>query len=179
MRIVWDEPKRLSNLDKHGFDFADLTEEYFLQAVVVPARGTRLQAIGSLVGSDGRRGLRAARERGPLGHLDAAGEQEGQEVCIMTGKFRPGRGYTRRRLGRGLGQPADSRPRALAEARPFAEVFPDLAESIRRSRGRPPKADAKLAVTLRLDPDTVERFKRQGPDWRARMGAALKRAAGG
>ena len=63
--------------------------------------------------------------------------------------------------------------------RPFAEVFPDLAESIRRSRGRPSKADAKLAVTLRLDPDTVERFKSQGPDWRARMGDALKRAAGG
>ena len=67
----------------------------------------------------------------------------------------------------------------LAQAKPFAEAFPDLAESIRRSRGRPPKADAKLAVTLRLDPDTVERFKSQGPDWRARMGAALKRAAGG
>jgi uncharacterized protein (DUF4415 family) len=66
----------------------------------------------------------------------------------------------------------------LAQARPFGEAFPDLMESIRRSRGRPAKADAKLAVTLRLDPDTVERFKRQGPDWRARMGAALKRAAG-
>jgi uncharacterized protein (DUF4415 family) len=66
----------------------------------------------------------------------------------------------------------------LAQARPFAEVFPDLAESIRRSRGRPPKPDAKQAVTLRLDPETVERFKAQGTDWRARMGAALKRAAG-
>jgi uncharacterized protein (DUF4415 family) len=67
----------------------------------------------------------------------------------------------------------------IAQFRPFAEACPDLTESIRRSRGRPPKADAKLAVTLRLDPDTVERFKAQGPDWRARMGAALKRAAGG
>jgi uncharacterized protein (DUF4415 family) len=66
----------------------------------------------------------------------------------------------------------------LAQAKPFSEVFPDLAESVRRSRGRPPKADPKQAVTLRLDPETVERFKRQGPDWRARMGEALKRAAG-
>ena len=57
----------------------------------------------------------------------------------------------------------------LAESRPFAEVCPELAESIRRGRGRPPKADAKQAVTLRLDPETVERFKREGPDWRARM----------
>jgi uncharacterized protein (DUF4415 family) len=52
-------------------------------------------------------------------------------------------------------------------------------ESIRGSRGRPPKADAKLAVTLRLDPETVERFKSQGPDRRARMGDALKRASRG
>jgi uncharacterized protein (DUF4415 family) len=61
----------------------------------------------------------------------------------------------------------------LAQAKPFAEVFPELAGSIRRSRGRPPKANAELAVTLPL-----ERFKSQGPDWRARMGAALKRTAG-
>ena len=76
--------------------------------------------------------------------------------------------------------PTTPRPptRSSPRSKPFAEVFPELAESIRRSRGRPPKADAKLAVTLRLDPETVERFKSQGPDWRARMGAALKRAAG-
>ena len=95
----------------------------------------------------------------------------------MTGRFRPGRGYTRADWD----EVSDNPPitaEVLAEAKPFAEVFPELAESIRRSRGRPPKADAKLAVTLRLDPDTVERFKSQGPDWRARMGAALKRAAG-
>ena len=54
--------------------------------------------------------------------------------------------------------------------------LPRLAESIRRSRGRPPKPEAKLAVTLRLDPDTLARFKAQGPDWRTRMSEALKRA---
>jgi uncharacterized protein (DUF4415 family) len=96
----------------------------------------------------------------------------------MTGKFRPGRGYTQEDWD----EVSDNPPitaEALAQAKPFAEVFPELAESIRRSRGRPPKPDAKLAVTLRLDPETVERFKAQGPDWRARMGAVLKRAAGG
>ncbi len=67
----------------------------------------------------------------------------------------------------------------LARAVPFAKAFPELMESIRRARGRPPVANPKQAVTLRLDPETVERFKAQGPDWRARMGAALKRAAGG
>jgi len=36
MRIVWDEPKRLANLDKHGLDFADLNETFFDSALVLP-----------------------------------------------------------------------------------------------------------------------------------------------
>lgn len=50
MRIVWDEPKRLANLDKHGFDFADLTMTFFADAVVRPTRAGRLQAIGRHAG---------------------------------------------------------------------------------------------------------------------------------
>lgn len=46
--IVWDEPKRLSNLAKHGLDFADLDEAFFLQAVVVPVKDGRHMAIGRL-----------------------------------------------------------------------------------------------------------------------------------
>ncbi len=48
MLIIWDEPKRLANLDKHGLDFADLTLDYFLASRVIPARGNRFQAIGEL-----------------------------------------------------------------------------------------------------------------------------------
>jgi uncharacterized protein (DUF4415 family) len=65
----------------------------------------------------------------------------------------------------------------LAQAVPFAEAFPELMESIRRGRGRPQVPNPKQAVTLRLDPETVARFKAQGPDWRARMSEALKRAS--
>ncbi len=45
---MWDEPKRLSNLDKHGFDFADLTIELFENPVVAPARDGRFVAIGRM-----------------------------------------------------------------------------------------------------------------------------------
>ncbi|MCI5073505.1 BrnT family toxin [Oricola sp.] len=44
--IVWDERKRLANLAKHGYDFAELTEDFFLSAVVLPARDRRMKAIG-------------------------------------------------------------------------------------------------------------------------------------
>lgn len=50
MRIVWDEPKRLANLDKHGIDFAEIEEQFFLSAVVRPAKAGRFAAIGRLDG---------------------------------------------------------------------------------------------------------------------------------
>jgi uncharacterized DUF497 family protein len=46
--ILWDESKRQINLAKHGFDFADLSEEFFLSAQVIPAKGGRHMAIGRL-----------------------------------------------------------------------------------------------------------------------------------
>ena len=49
--ITWDEPKRLANLAKHGFDFADLDEAFFLAAMVVPGRNNRYIAIGRLANS--------------------------------------------------------------------------------------------------------------------------------
>ena len=51
MRIVWDEPKRQANLAKHGYDFAELTLEFFLASKVVTAKDHRLMAIGRF--SDG------------------------------------------------------------------------------------------------------------------------------
>jgi uncharacterized DUF497 family protein len=46
MKIVWDEPKRLANLAKHGLDFADLDEAFFEHAIVVPGRIDRMVAVG-------------------------------------------------------------------------------------------------------------------------------------
>ncbi|WP_299438496.1 BrnT family toxin [uncultured Rhodospira sp.] len=48
MIIVWDEPKRRQNLAKHGLDFAALTSEFFLDALVGPAREDRFKAMGRL-----------------------------------------------------------------------------------------------------------------------------------
>ncbi|MBR1087301.1 BrnT family toxin [Bradyrhizobium manausense] len=39
MKIVWDEPKRRANLDKHGMDFADLNEAFFDNALVLATYG--------------------------------------------------------------------------------------------------------------------------------------------
>ncbi len=66
----------------------------------------------------------------------------------------------------------------MKKAKPFKEALPALYESIQRSRGRPKVANPKEAVTLRLDPDVVEKFKATGKNWRRSMNEALRKAAG-
>jgi len=56
MRFVWDEPKRLSNLAKHGLDFAEIAQGFdFDRALTLPARpslaeAARIRLIGELKG---------------------------------------------------------------------------------------------------------------------------------
>ncbi|MCJ2136514.1 BrnA antitoxin family protein [Methylobacterium sp. J-026] len=83
------------------------------------------------------------------------------------------------RIQAGIAADPDS-PEVTAEqardARPFAEAFPELAATLRRSRG-PQKAATKQLVSLRLDAETVEAFKATGPGWQIRMNDALRAAA--
>ena len=66
-----------------------------------------------------------------------------------------------------------------AQAKPFAEVFPALADAMRKNLGgRPRLENPKVAVSLRLDQDVVEQFKATGSGWQTRMNSALRQAAG-
>jgi uncharacterized protein (DUF4415 family) len=66
----------------------------------------------------------------------------------------------------------------LAQAKPFAEVFPDFMETIRRGRGRPAIANPRKQISLRLDGDLIEKFKSTGKGWQGRVNDALRKAAG-
>jgi uncharacterized protein (DUF4415 family) len=44
-------------------------------------------------------------------------------------------------------------------------------------RGRPPAANKKRLVSLRLSPDVLDKFKATGPGWQTRIDAALKKAS--
>jgi uncharacterized DUF497 family protein len=50
MLITWDDHKYRKNLAKHRLDFEDLTEEFFLDALILPAKHGRWMAIGELDG---------------------------------------------------------------------------------------------------------------------------------
>jgi uncharacterized protein (DUF4415 family) len=67
----------------------------------------------------------------------------------------------------------------LAQAKPFADVFPGLAEKMRKNLGgRPPLAQPKRAISIRLDQDVIDKFKASGQGWQSRMNEVLKRSVG-
>ncbi|MBV8795353.1 MAG: BrnA antitoxin family protein [Hyphomicrobiales bacterium] len=45
-------------------------------------------------------------------------------------------------------------------------------------RGRPKSASPKAAVSLRLDPEVLEYFRKTGPGWQSRINEALRKVAG-
>jgi uncharacterized protein (DUF4415 family) len=64
----------------------------------------------------------------------------------------------------------------FARARPFAEVFPELAASIARSRAAAAATKKSRQVSLRLDPDVIAKFKATGKGWQSRINAVLRAA---
>ena len=91
------------------------------------------------------------------------------------------------RIQRGIAQDPDNPEWTeddFKRARPFAEVFPELAEEMRKQRinGRlpgqrgPQKRPTKELVTLRLDRSVIEHFQRGGRGWQTRMNEWLKTA---
>jgi uncharacterized protein len=46
MIIVWDEYKRIANIEQHGMDFAKLDIAFFERAIIRPSHSKRWLAIG-------------------------------------------------------------------------------------------------------------------------------------
>jgi len=80
----------------------------------------------------------------------------------------------------GRNNPAWTRE-TFARARPARAVPPKLfgdaaAEEMLRPRGRPKTGNARVAISLRLPPETLARWKATGPGWQTRMADKLTRA---
>lgn len=87
--------------------------------------------------------------------------------------FEPGRGYTKADWDDVSDNP-EWTAEDVAAAKPFAEVFPDLAASIRK-RG---PARTKEAVSIRLDIDVVKTLRASGQGWQSRANDMLRNALG-
>jgi uncharacterized protein (DUF4415 family) len=67
----------------------------------------------------------------------------------------------------------------LAKARPAREVLPKIfgartAATMLKPSGRPKSPESKVAISLRLAPDTLARWKATGPGWQTRMAKVLR-----
>ncbi len=80
-------------------------------------------------------------------------------------------------------RPDDENPEWTREqiwqARPALEVIAEkfgreAAHALGRG-GRPVKPNRKVNQTLRLDPDVLEAYRREGPGWQALMNDVLRR----
>ena len=66
----------------------------------------------------------------------------------------------------------------IASAKPFAEAFPKIAETMRRNvGGRPKSANPKQPISIRLDQDVIAKFKATGPGWQSRINEVLRKSA--
>jgi len=48
------------------------------------------------------------------------------------------------------------------------------ADALKRGRGRPAKPNRKVNQTLRLDPDVLEAYQREGQGWQTRINDVLR-----
>ena len=64
----------------------------------------------------------------------------------------------------------------FARARPFSEMFPELAQQLRAQGGRPRLARPKVHVGFRLAADVVEGIKATGKGYNARVERVLREA---
>lgn len=99
-------------------------------------------------------------------------EQERLDAKLEEAKRRA------RALAETMSDDEDAAITAGAEADPDNPPLENL-QGFRRARGGRPRAEnPKQQVTLRLDPDVVERLKADGPGWQTRANAALRKAVG-
>ncbi len=67
----------------------------------------------------------------------------------------------------------------FARARPAREVLPEaVLAQFKRGPGRPKSESPKIAISLRVDQDVLERYRESGPGWQSRMNEALRAALG-
>jgi len=80
-------------------------------------------------------------------------------------------------MSRKLIQPTDAEDAAITAAALQDPDNPPLTDaelaSLRPRRGRPPKDQAKVQISIRYSPEVVRFFKSGGKGWQARMNAVL------
>lgn len=87
--------------------------------------------------------------------------------------FVPGQGYSKEDWDAVSDNP-EWTEEDFRNARPFAELFPELVRSMRNDERRRGLPRTKEAISVRLDIDLVEKLRASGPGWQSRVNQALR-----
>jgi uncharacterized protein (DUF4415 family) len=69
-------------------------------------------------------------------------------------------------------------PEWTAQEAAAARHFGDLSKTLQaKLRGRPKAASVKARLTVRVDPEALERWRASGPGWQTRLAALVARMA--
>lgn len=90
--------------------------------------------------------------------------------------FVPGRGYSQEDWDDVSDNPQWT-AEDFANAKPFAEVFPELAKSI-QDDGVEVIGDPTVSKVVALDRRVIEKFQSEGGDWQERINEILRKAVG-
>src|SRR3954453_582575 len=125
MKIVWDKQKRLPKIEDHHLDFADLDESFFEDALVLPSYKGRRRGIGKH--ADDLIAVIFATlgtEAVSIISMRPASKRKGSSMPTAKNK----KGYSPRDLREVRDNP-EWTAEDFAKAKPFTEVFPELAAS--------------------------------------------------
>ncbi|PYE22594.1 uncharacterized DUF497 family protein [Rhizobium sp. PP-CC-3A-592] len=182
---MWDEPKRIANLQKHGLDFADVADFEWETAFIEASHTNRLKAIGYF--RDGTAVVIFATLGTEASLIISFVRQDARKRSFRMStdyrtkaQFEPNRMYTEEDW-KAIDSPQLT-DQELSNMRPAKEVLPSSffegVKAARRGPGRPKSDAPKEPLTLRLDADVIEVFRGRGEDWRAQMSEVLRKAAG-
>ena len=87
--------------------------------------------------------------------------------------FVPGQGYSKEDWDAVSDNP-EWTEEDFRNARPFAEVFPELVRSMRNEERRRGLPRTKEAISIRLDIDLAQKLRASGPGWQSRVNQALR-----
>jgi uncharacterized protein (DUF4415 family)/uncharacterized DUF497 family protein len=175
MGVSYDPKKCSRNVRERGLSFElvrgfEWSGAYVLEDVRRDYGEPRFQALGEI---DGRLHMLVFTPRGGDVHvISACVRRIGVRSNVMRKK----------RKSRVSDENPEWTSEDFSRARPAREVLPSLygtktAAEMLKPRGRPRSPNSKVAISLRLAPDVLDRWKASGTGWQTRMAESLRKHA--
>jgi uncharacterized protein (DUF4415 family) len=176
VEFEWDEPKRLSNIAKHGIDFRDATLLFESPHVIERSRSAineeRWLAVGTIDNDYvttifTRRGSNYASSQ--CGDREMEKKEDIRRYTSAELKAMRARGESQTDWARVRAKSEEELERDIADDPDYRDVPDDWYKNATLVM-----PTSKKMLSLRLDSDILDWFKQQGPGYQTRINAVLR-----